>query len=180
MYFTRIKVDCNIELRLLELRDAEELFALIDQNRTHLRSWLPWLDKTTEVKHSFEFIQYAQAQFSGNSAAIVGIWQQDQLVGIIAYNKIDWTNRVAYLGYWLSKHVSGQGIMTLACQALIQHAFKELKLNRIDIRCATENHKSCAIPKRLGFTCEGIIRDAEWLYDHYVDHQIWGLLAKDY
>jgi ribosomal-protein-serine acetyltransferase len=40
--------------------------------------------------------------------------------------------------------------------------------------------KSRALPKRLGFTEEGIIREAEWLYDHYEDHVVYGLLKKEY
>jgi ribosomal-protein-serine acetyltransferase len=40
--------------------------------------------------------------------------------------------------------------------------------------------KSRAIPEKLGFVQEGITRQEEWLYDHYVDHVIYGLLAKDW
>jgi ribosomal-protein-serine acetyltransferase len=62
----------------------------------------------------------------------------------------------------------------------VDYAFSGLKLNRVEIACATENKKSQAIPKRLGFTEEGIARQAEWLYDHYVDHIVYGLLASDW
>ena len=43
-----------------------------------------------------------------------------------------------------------------------------------------DNHKSRAIPERFGFKKEGMIRQAEWLYDHYVDHIIYGLLAREW
>lgn len=180
MFFTQISVNKDIELRLLELKHTQDLFRLTDQNRVYLQQWLPWLDQTTEIQHSFDFIKHTQAQFANQSAAVLGIWDQDQLVGVIGHNKIDWANRITYLGYWLSQDANGRGIMTASCQALINHAFQELKLNRIEIRCATQNHKSCAIPKRLGFTHDGIIRDAEWLYNQYVDHHIWSMLAKDW
>jgi RimJ/RimL family protein N-acetyltransferase len=70
-------------------------------------------------------------------------------------------------------------IMTKACEAFIEYGFNGLNLNRIEIRVAEGNMKSRAIPERLGFTEEGKIRQAEWLYDHYVDHIIYGLLAED-
>jgi ribosomal-protein-serine acetyltransferase len=70
--------------------------------------------------------------------------------------------------------------MTKACRTLITYAFTELALNKVEIHGATENIRSCAIPKRLGFTQEGILRDAEWLYDHYVDTVIYGLLAREW
>jgi hypothetical protein len=37
-----------------------------------------------------------------------------------------------------------------------------------------------AVPERLGFQLEGIIRDAEWLYDHFVDHAMYAILKKDW
>jgi ribosomal-protein-serine acetyltransferase len=70
--------------------------------------------------------------------------------------------------------------MTKACRFLVDYAFAELKLNRVEIRCATGNHKSRAIPERLGFKLEGTVRQAEWLYDHFVDHALYGMLASEW
>lgn len=70
--------------------------------------------------------------------------------------------------------------MTKSCRALINHAFSELNLNRVDIRCAVENSKSRAIPERLGLRQEGVIRQAEWLYDKYVDHVVYGVLTDEW
>ena len=57
---------------------------------------------------------------------------------------------------------------------------RELQLNRIEIRAAIGNVKSQAIPEKLGFAKEGCVREAEWLYDHYVDHIIYGMLKSDF
>lgn len=56
----------------------------------------------------------------------------------------------------------------------------ELKLNRVEIRAGVHNLKSRAIPERLGFINEGTIRQAEWLYDCYIDHVIYGILESDW
>src|SRR3712207_8983550 len=61
---------------------------------------------------------------------------------------------------------------TLFPYTTLFRSFLELGLNRVSIACATENKKSCAIPERLGFRREGVQRQAEWLYDHFVDHVI--------
>ncbi len=60
------------------------------------------------------------------------------------------------------------------------HALVDARLNRVEIRCAVGNQKSQAIPKRLGFVQEGVLRDAEWLYDHFVDHLVYAMLARDW
>lgn len=70
--------------------------------------------------------------------------------------------------------------MTRAVKALTHYAFHELNLNRVDIRAAVENKKSRSIPERLGFVNEGRLRQAEWLYDRYVDCIIYGMLAEDW
>jgi len=63
---------------------------------------------------------------------------------------------------------------------LTDYAFKELNLNKVEIRAALENKKSRGIPERLNFVNEGCNRQAEWLYDHYVDHVIYGMLAEEW
>jgi len=73
----------------------------------------------------------------------------------------------------------GKGIVTACCRAVIAHAFMELKLHRIVIRCAVRNHRSRAIPERLGFSFEGVARQSEWLYNHFEDVAIYSLLQTD-
>jgi ribosomal-protein-serine acetyltransferase len=84
------------------------------------------------------------------------------------------------IGYWLAAPWQGKGIMTTACAALIDHAFKELKLHRVEIRCATGNARSRAIPERLGFVKEGVIRQGEWVNDRFLDLAVYGMLATDW
>ena len=89
---------------------------------------------------------------------------------------MDYENKKATIGYWLDKEHQGKGIMTRSVKILINFAFTELGLNRIQINCAPENTKSSSIPKRLGFTKEGITRQAEWIYDHFVDWEQYSLI----
>lgn len=70
--------------------------------------------------------------------------------------------------------------MTAAVRALLDNAFHNFGLNRVEIRAAVENTKSQAIPRRLGFQEEGIVKEAEWLYDRYVDHIAFAMLAADW
>ena len=176
MFAHRISKD--VCLRLLQMQHAPELFRVTDSNRAHLREWLPWLDHIKEEKDSAAFISSALRSLAVSSTFACGIWNTGELCGVIGYNMIDWESRIAFPGYWLAKSAEGKGIMTACCQALVEHAFTEYRLNRVVITIATENHKSQAITDRLGFKREGVLRDAEWLYDHYVDHTVNALLNK--
>ena len=110
----------------------------------------------------------------------LGIWKDKSLAGVGGYNKVDWTNKRAELGYWIAEEYEGQGLITKACRSLTENAFKKWKLHKVEIHCAVANKRSRAVPTRLGFKKEGVVRQREWLYDHYVDHVIYGMLAKEW
>ncbi|RLL41769.1 N-acetyltransferase [Oceanobacillus piezotolerans] len=174
------EVDDRIVLKPLIEEDAESLFQLTDRSRLYLREWLPWVDSTVKIEDSLQFIQHVQKLYEENKGLTLGVYYQGNLAGSLSYNLIDWSNKVAYIGYWLADEFQGKGIMTNSVRALIDYAFQDLQLNRVDIRAAYENKKSRAIPERLGFTKEGQIRQAEWLYDHYVDHIVYGMLQSEW
>jgi ribosomal-protein-serine acetyltransferase len=68
--------------------------------------------------------------------------------------------------------------MTLAARALTDHAFRVWELNRVEIRVAPENRPSRAIPERLGFSEEGILRSVQRIEDdRYLDLVVYGMLA---
>ena len=175
-----ISVSDQCALTPLELRDADELFELTDQNRSYLRRWLPWLDNVTRAVDTRAFIRAAQAQASQNNGTQMAIRLEGRIVGIVGHHQIDWRNRLTSLGYWIGESYQGRGLVTEASRALVNHALVDARLNRVEIRCAVGNTKSQAIPERLGFRQEGMLRDAEWLYDHFVDHLVYAMLARDW
>jgi ribosomal-protein-serine acetyltransferase len=160
-------------LRLLRSSDATELFALTDHNRDHLRRWLPWLDVTKAVADTETFIELALHQYAAGQSLTAVILYDRAIVGVVGYNQIDRQQSIGHIGYWLGAAYQGQGLMTASCQVLIEHGCQVLKLDRVSIACATGNHPSKAIPQRLGFTYEKTIPNAEWLYDHFVDHEVY-------
>lgn len=170
----------DLELRLLEEADAEELFALVDANRAYLREWLPWLDQNTEVEHTRAFIRATQKQYADRNGFTCGIRRRGRLVGVVGLHGIDWPNLKTSIGYWVAEAHQGHGIVTRSCAALLPHLFEELGLNRVEIACAPGNARSAAIPERLGFTREGLLRQRERLYDRFVDHVEYGLLAAEW
>ncbi|MBD8026210.1 GNAT family N-acetyltransferase [Ureibacillus sp. Re31] len=172
----KCKLNDELEIRLLEIRHAEELYHLTNQSRTYLREWLPWVDFTKDVDDSKAFIESTLKQFGNNDGFQAGIWYKGNLAGVIGLHHINWVNKSTSIGYWLGEGFQGKGIMTTACKAVIDYCFNELNLKRIEIRVATDNHKSLAIPERLGFEREGCLRSVEWLYDHYVDHVVFGFI----
>lgn len=174
------RIDERLELRSLQLTDANELFALTDANRAYLRRWLPWLDRTTTSADTRNFIRDTLEQFADAEVVVAAICCDNRIAGVIGYNRIDWDNRIGHIGYWLAESHQGQGIMTRACQYMVNYSFATLYLNRVVICCATGNRRSRAIPERLGFTHEGTACEAEWLYNRFVDHEVYAMLRSNW
>jgi ribosomal-protein-serine acetyltransferase len=170
----------GVELRLLEHHHAGELFALIEHNRAYLRQWLPEWDVQQSLEECKRVIKNSLEQLAANGGFTLGIWWKGHLAGVIGAGHIDWENRSTMVGYWLGKKFQGKGLMTGACRALIDYLFSELKLQRVEIRCATGNPRSCGVPQRLGFSKEGVLRQAQAFDDHYLDIEVYGLLAADW
>ena len=63
---------------------------------------------------------------------------------------------------------------------MIDLGFTYYSLNSVEIFCVPENRKSRAIPERLGFHQEGIIRQAEKVYGKHLDHVVYGLLKHEF
>lgn len=175
-----IRVTDGCWLVPLDLADADELFALTDSNRGYLRQWLPWLDSVRRLDDTRTFIRAAQAQAARNDGVQLALLVDGRIAGMVGHHHIDWRNRSTSLGYWIGESYQGRGLTTAACRALIDRAFDTARLHRIEIRCAAGNHRSRAIPVRLGLREEGLLRDAEWLYDHFVDHVVYATLAKEW
>ncbi|MYL34840.1 GNAT family N-acetyltransferase [Pontibacillus yanchengensis] len=174
------EVDESTYLKLLEIRDARPIFNLVNQNRSHLKEWMPWIDGNKKLQDSESFIKSTLDKFSNGNGFDAAIWHKGEVAGVVGLHYINQNHGLTSIGYWLGKDFEGKGLMTKSVSNVIDYAFHTLQLNRIEIRCATENKRSQAIPERLGFTKEGVIRDAEYLYDHYVDHIVYGLLRREW
>ena len=174
------QVEEGLELRLLELRHAETLFNLIDQNREHLGYWFPWVEKTKEVEDSKAFIRGGLEQFAQGNGFHTGIWVDGKLAGTLGLHYISQQSRSTEIGYWLSAEYEGRGIITKVCAYLCAYLFNELDLNRIEIDCAETNSRSRRVPERLGFTLEGKLRQINPTQDGLVDELIYGLLASEW
>ena len=166
-------------LRLFEEADAQELYEVVVANREYLSRWMPWAPKQTP-ENTLEFIRVSRRQFAENNGFQAAIVEDGRIVGVTGFHSIDWENLSTTIGYWIAAEAQGRGTVTRAVGALVDHAFGVWKLNRVEIHAAPENDRSRAIPRRLGFAEEGLLRQAERVGDRFVDHVLYAMLAQDW
>ncbi|MBO9129893.1 GNAT family protein [Bacillus sp. 165] len=161
------KIDDEVSLKLLEKGDAWRLFEIVDSARAYFKKWIEWVDTIGDETDFYPKIEkYAQRYVMGERLK-TGLLYQNQLIGIIGFNTMDKKNKRISLGYWIHEDYQGKGIVASSVPFFIQYAFESLKLNKVEIECVASNGKSRAIPENLGFTEEGTIRSALYLYSEY-------------
>lgn len=174
----RLNVDKEINLVFLQKSLAGELYTLVDNNREHLGKWLTWVRDTTSIQHIESFIERSIVGFSREETLVCAIEYKGEIGGIISYNKISKDLRKVDIGYWISSHLQGMGIVSRACQRLVDYAFDELELDKVEIKVATGNLRSRNVCEKLGFSLEGVISNAENLNGHLVSHAVYALHAN--
>jgi len=152
----------DIRLEHTHMHHAQDIFNLVNKevNRTLFGEWLIWVEHTHSVDDTKAFIQSTLEYYAKGIELNCSIVYQERLVGIVSLLDMGLANGVAKgeIGYWLDSDHHGKGIVTQAVKKLLEIGFGYYALDKIIIRCATQNLRSFAIPKRLGFVHEGTLR----------------------
>lgn len=150
----------DVALRGLEPWQGEVFFAHVEANRSHLAPWMGWVESVVDLPSATEWLQrYADKQ-SRDEGRIFGIWRGAELLGSVLFRTFDAKAGGCEIGCWLGKGAEGNGLMTLAARTLLDWAFGERGMVRVEWRTFPENTRSIAVALRLGMTQEGVLRKA--------------------
>jgi ribosomal-protein-serine acetyltransferase len=174
-----LKTGTDLGLRPLTRADAPAYYACVLENFERLQPWFSWATPALTLADVETEIAGMDAQPEPKRDLPFAFWNGERFGGSIGLYKIDWENRIARIGYWIDAELEGHGLVSRAARALVDYAFSDLKLNRIEIRCAPQNTASRAVPERLGFTVEGTQRDVLALRGGFQDLIMYAMLARD-
>jgi len=180
-----ITVDSDIRLEHTYIHHAQDIFHLVskEQNRTLFRQWLPWVEHNTTIDDTQAFIQTTLEKYAKAQEVNCSIFYQDKLVGNVSLlgmrNSPNDTQK-GELGYWLDVDHHGKGIMKRAVKKMLEIGFTYYHLDKISIKCATQNHRSCNIPQSLGFKYEGTLRADIMVEGIVQDGKVYSLLKEEY
>jgi len=173
-------VDDQLSLSILSLSDAREIFKLVDENRIYLRKTLPWLDEVNSLDEQISYISHCISDYELYKGIMYSVSSDGDIIGTIGLNSIDYENRSCGVGYWVSEEFAGKGIATRCCSRLIDHCFNDLNLHRFVLEAAIENIASCRVAEKLGLRLEGVIKDREWLYDRFLDANLYAVTKPEW
>lgn len=170
----------RLRVRFPHENDAGAIARYYVENRSHLERFGPsrpdsfyteafWRTRIAEMQDEFRadvaiaflvFLPEAEAEVVGQ---------------VNLFNIARKVFQCATMGYSVAQAYQGRGYTTEACQAVVEYAFGDLNLHRVQAGHLPENLASAAVLRKLGFAAEGYARDFLYFHGKWRDHV---LLAK--
>lgn len=164
-------------VRRVALSDLSEIWALVQSERERIGVWMPWVEATKTIEDQRRWVEHVLAdERSLDGAAVFVDGAYAGGTGLM----VDAFGIAGEIGYWIGSEYEGKGYVTRAVRAMIDIGFKELGLHRIFIRAGVDNVRSRAIPERLGFAREGLLRGEGRGSGGFYDLVVYGLLEDEW
>ncbi|GAB3265526.1 GNAT family N-acetyltransferase [Kineosporia babensis] len=151
-------MDTGVVIRIVREEDAEPLAAVLRANREFLRPWEPKHDEAYfTADGQRRIIDDALLLYSGGVHLPCAIIRHGELVGRININNIVRGNlQTGDVGYWVAQSAGGQGVATIAVEAVVTLAFTALNLHRVGANTLIHNARSQRVLAKNGFERIGL------------------------
>jgi [ribosomal protein S5]-alanine N-acetyltransferase len=160
----------DIPLYLEAFAEGDALLNLLGYEEPPDREWIEgWLDERWVDPPELESWEFVVAD--GGS---------DRFLGTMMLHSCDWRHRRAEVGAWMTADARGRGLGSAAFGLLLDWAFDDAGLERIEITALPENVSIPHIAATFGFTYEGTLRKRNFERGRRVDLLIWGLLRDEW
>ena len=164
-----LEVPIQLETERLMLRAPAQMGdgaivnrAIIDSFH-ELKQWLPFAQQIPSIEETEINLREAYINFIKRESFrfLIFIKNTDCFVGVASIQSISWDIPKCEIGYWINTKYSGNGYIVEAVRELTNYGLHQLGFKRIEIRCESTNEKSRAIPEKLGFELEGILKNED-------------------
>lgn len=172
----------NIEVKNLTPDNAQEMLDYYIRNFNHLKEFEPQKDRsfyTYEVQYSILMESYKQ--LIDGTGIDLGIFKDNKIIGKIRISNIVYgVFRNAFIGYSMDEKEQGKGYMKEAVKLVLQYAFSELELHRIEATAMVENTKSQRVLRSCGFKELGISEKYLFINGEWKDHVVFYNVNSEY
>ncbi len=164
----------NIKIHALTPGDAEEVLEYYLRNREFLRRFEPSRDEGFYTIESQKHILTENyKQFLKGTGVNFGIYNNNKLIGKIRISNIVMgVFKNAFIGYSMDEMQQGMGYMKEAVNLVVEYAFEELELHRIEATTLIDNEKSQRVLINNGFKELGISEKYLYINGEWRDHMI--------
>lgn len=167
----------KIYLRAMEPEDMEMYREMVNDEEVS-RMVVGWSFPVSKYE---QMNWYERSVGDANKRFTICIKEDNSPVGMVTLTDIDLVNRSAFHGIKLhSSCPKGMGIGTDSVMTLMEYAFNQLNLNRLNGEWLLYNTASKKLYEKCGWTEEGIKRQAIYRNGEYHDLAITGIMKEQY
>ncbi len=168
------------ELRPLEPWQAEEFLAHMDRGREFVGRHIGLADVTSDLDSARAWLQSYADKAAADAGRLYGIWLDGTLVGGVLFRVFDAVHGTCEAGCWLEPSAAGRGLVTRAARTIIDWAFRERGMHRVEWHASSENTASIRVAQRLGMRRDGVLRASHPYRGTRQDIEVWSVLAPEW
>jgi ribosomal-protein-serine acetyltransferase len=167
----------GVVMRPYTMDDLDALWTAVEPERQRLGRWLHWANLLASVDDERGWLETAAAPDAPDEHFVITV--DGAVAGSVGLmmNHLEGDHEI---GYWLTSRFEGRGLITGACRNVVSHAFAEHSAHRVTIAAADSNERSRAVPERLGFTLDGVMREATRTHEGFSDLAVYGILDREW
>jgi RimJ/RimL family protein N-acetyltransferase len=171
----------EIGIRPYQPEDTQPLYAAVNESIDHIGQFMDWCLPLYSMADAESWVNSCIAAWpNGEYYTFVVFSRADQqFLGSVAINFINWEHRFANLGYWVRKSATGKNITSEAARLAARFAFQQLKLQRLEIVTSLENFASQRVAEKIQAKREGVLRKRLLVHAQAIDAVMYALLAED-
>ncbi len=164
--------------------EGKLLYDLVQRNQSWYRDISPAVLRALESPEKAEwFVRTVIAGWMLQEEYNFSVWTKEeaQLIGVIRLFDLNWDVPRAEIAYFIDYDHGKKGLMTEAAHRVVQFAFQQLHLEKIQIKTSADNYASQRLARKLGFRREGDLRaDFRTLTGELLDAMQLGLTPADF
>lgn len=163
----------NIELKILTPEDAEHVLDYYLRNKNYLEPFEPSRDKEFyTLDGQIQGLSESYKQFLNGTSVNFGIYENKNLIGKIQLsNIIRGVFQNSFVGYSIDERKQGKGYMKEALRLVLDYAFDDMELHRVEASTLVDNIRSQRVLKECGFKEVGVSEKYLYINGKWRDHK---------
>ncbi|MBU3686031.1 MAG: N-acetyltransferase [Mycobacteriaceae bacterium] len=173
-----------IRLRPVRMRDAAQWSRIRLAERSHLEPWEPTAELEWTVRHAVSswptLCSDLRAEARRGRMLPYVIEVDGRFCGQLTIGNVTrGALRSAWIGYWVSREVTGSGVATAALALGLDHCFGPVSLHRVEATVRPENVASRRVLAKVGFREEGLLKRYLDVDGAWRDHLLLAVTAEE-
>ena len=165
-------------LREIEKRDLPAINQWRNNEELIAQLGAPFRYINSDVENEW-FNKYLSCRSTSVRCAITK--EDDTIIAMISLVGIDYLHQCAELHIMIGQcGDQNKGAGTFAVQKMLEHAFLNLNLNRVELSVLPTNERAVHLYKKCGFSYEGTKRQARFKHGEYQDLCLYSILRNEF